>query len=439
MAVDLEDTAMHDPGAVIDRGPMSRFQWSIVATMVALNALDGFDVMSISFASPGIAAAWGIDRGVLGLVLSMELVGMAIGSLTLGRLADTAGRRNTILLCLALMTTGMLGAASSSGVASLSAWRVLTGLGIGGMLAATNAAVAEAANARFRPLAVVLMAGGYPIGTVLGGLAAAQLLAHYDWRSVFLFGAAWSAVMIVVTVWRVPESIAFLADRQPSGALDKINRILAAMGHASVSRLAPLGERAGRMPLSQLFAPEWLAKTTALTIAYLGHIMTFYFVLKWIPKIVADMGFAPPEAAGVLVWASVGGAAGSLAFGLMTLRLPVRGLTIAAMTLSAVLVVLFGQEQSDLARLSLVAAAAGFVTNAGVVGLYALVATGFPVALRASATGFVIGVGRGGSALAPAMAGLLFAMGHGLPLVALLMSLGSIVAALALLALARRG
>ena len=113
MAASQQGMTAGDPAAIIDSGPMSGYQWSIVATMVALNALDGFDVMSISFASPGISAAWGIDRGVLGLVLSMELVGMALGSLTLGRLADTAGRRNTILLCLALMTVGMLGAASA--------------------------------------------------------------------------------------------------------------------------------------------------------------------------------------------------------------------------------------------------------------------------------------------------------------------------------------
>lgn len=430
--------ATDDPAAIIDSGPMSGFQWSIVATMVALNALDGFDVMSISFASPGISAAWGIDRGVLGLVLSMELIGMALGSLTLGRLADTAGRRNTILLCLSLMTVGMLGAASAGGVIALSAWRVLTGLGIGGMLAAINAAAAEAANARYRPFAVVVMAGGYPIGTVLGGLVATQLLKYFDWPSVFLFGAAWSALMIAITWWRVPESIAYLASRQPEGALERINRTLQAMGHTTVTRLtAPTGQK-GRVPLSRLFAPEWLKVTAAMTIAYLGHIMTFYFVMKWIPKIVADMGYPAAEAAGVLVWASIGGALGAFTLGLLTLRLPVRGLTILAMTVSCVLVVVFGMGQTDLARLSMVAAAAGFVTNAGVVGLYALVATRFPVALRASATGFVIGVGRGGSALAPALAGLLFAAGYGLPIVALLMSLGSVLAAFALVVGDRR-
>ena len=78
----------HDPRDILDHAPMSRFQWGVVAIMVGLNALDGFDVLSISFASPGIATAWGIDRAALGFVLSMELIGMALGSLVLGGAAD---------------------------------------------------------------------------------------------------------------------------------------------------------------------------------------------------------------------------------------------------------------------------------------------------------------------------------------------------------------
>src|SRR6188768_1252509 len=129
----------NDPQAILDREPMSRAQWAVVAVMVGLNALDGFDVLSISFASPGIARDWGIDRAALGLVLSMELIGMAVGSLALGGFADRMGRRVTILTCLGVMTAGMLGAASSADIYHLSAWRLFTGLGIGGMLAATNA------------------------------------------------------------------------------------------------------------------------------------------------------------------------------------------------------------------------------------------------------------------------------------------------------------
>lgn len=427
-----------DPQAILDAAPMSRAQWATVAVMIGLNALDGFDVLSISFAAPGIAKAWGIDRAALGLVLSMELIGMALGSLALGGVADRIGRRATILGCLVVMTCGMTGAATAHNVEILSAWRLLTGIGIGGMLAATNAAVAEAANARRRSLCVVLMAAGYPVGTIIGGSIAAVLLTHYGWQSVFVFGAVVTASFIPLVLLAAPESIAFLLHRRPANALEKINRLLARMGHAPADRLPETAQTPRKAPLADLFSTAHQRSTIALTIAYLAHIMTFYFILKWIPKIVVDMGYAPSAAAGVLVAASAGGATGSLLLGLLTARVRLLALTIAAMVASVVLVTVFGRGGSDLTRLSMVAAAAGFATNAGVVGLYALLARSFPTGLRATATGFVIGVGRGGSALAPALAGLLFASGFSLSLVAILMSLGSVIAAVALLALRNR-
>ena len=173
---------------------MSTLQVLVVGITVALNALDGFDVLSISFASPGIATEWGIDRAALGVVLSMELIGMAIGSILLGGVADTIGRKPTVIGCLVVMATGMLMATTATSLVTLSVWRIVTGLGIGGMLAAINAVAAEFSNARRRHLSVSLMSIGYPIGAVVGGLVAAQLLRGNDWRAVFYFGAAVTAV-----------------------------------------------------------------------------------------------------------------------------------------------------------------------------------------------------------------------------------------------------
>ena len=427
-----------DPRVTIDNEPMSAFQWGVVAIMIGLNALDGFDVLSISFASPGIAKAWGVDRAALGLVLSMELIGMAVGSLGLGRMADRIGRRATILACLGVMAFGMLGASLASGIVILSGWRLLTGVGIGGMLAATNAAVAEVSSGARRHLCVALMAAGYPVGTIIGGSISAILLRHLDWPAVFRFGAGATLCFVPLVLFWAPESIAFLMQKRPANALERINATLRRMRHAPIDALPPAGREAAAQPLSALFSPALLRVTMLLTLAYLAHIMTFYFILKWIPKIVVDMGFAPASAAGVLVWSSVGGLAGSVLLGLLTGRVRLLTLTTGAMLASIVLVVAFGQGQTNLANLSLIAAAAGFFTNAGVVGLYALIAQSFPTSLRATATGFVIGIGRGGSALAPALAGFLFASGFGLPTVAALMAMGSLIAAAALLGLRGR-
>lgn len=336
------------------------------------------------------------------------------------------------------MAIGMFGAASASGVMILSAWRVVTGIGIGGMLAATNAAVAETANAARRSLAVSLMAGGYPVGAIVGGAISAWLLRDHGWPVVFQFGGVVTLLFIPVVLWRVPETVAFLADRGPRDAVARINRVLAKMHQPPVASLPEREAKRARVPVTTLFGSALRLPTIALTVAYLTHIMTFYFILKWIPKIVVDMGFAPSAAASVLVWANVGGVCGACLLGAAATRFRLLPLAVGAMIAAAVAVILFARGQDDLAHLSLMAALTGMFTNAGVVSLYALIARSFPAAVRASATGFIIGIGRGGSALAPAMAGALFAIGYALPIVALVMSAGSAIAALAIIMLGHR-
>lgn len=426
-----------DPRAILAESPMSTAQIIAVIITIALNGLDGFDVLAISFASPGIAAEWGIDRAALGVVLSMELIGMAVGSVLFGSLTDRWGRRPLILLCLCIMAVGMFMATTASSIAGLSLWRVFTGLGIGGMLAATAATVAEYSSAKSRNLCVSLMAIGYPIGAVLGGMVAAQLLKTGDWRSVFYFGGMVTLLFLPIVWFLLPETIPFLCQKRPAGALDRINRSLARMGHAAVAVLPPVTPADERKSVGDIFRPGLLATTLLVTLAYFTHIATFYFILKWVPKIVVDMGFAASSAAGVLVWANVGGATGGAVLGLIARKAPLKAVTIAALIGSVAMVSWFGRGQSDLAQLSLVVGIAGFFTNAGVVGLYAIFAQVFPTHVRATGTGFAIGVGRGGAALSPILAGLLFESGMGLQGVAIVMASGAAVAAVALLLLPR--
>ncbi len=418
-----------DPRITLAQAPMSRLQIIAVVMCFLLTALDGFDVLSISFAAPGIAAAWGIDRAALGVVLSMELFGMGVGSILIGALADRYGRRPAILACLVLMSVGMYLASTADGVLIMSIYRFGTGIGLGGMLAATAAMVAEFSNQKRRSLSVILMAAGFPVGAVVGGSIASLLLVSFDWQAVFLFGAAVTVLFIPLTWYYLPESIGNLLERRPSDALERINRTLRRMGHQPIAQLPEANPAKQPPSIKALFSPSLARVTILLTAAYFLHIMTFYFTLKWIPKIVVDMGFAASLAGGVLVWANVGGLIGALTLGLLSLRYSVKWLVMGALILGAGMVIWFGQEHASLTQLSLVAAAAGFFTNSGVVGLYALFAQSFPTELRAGGTGFVIGLGRGGSAAGPIIAGLLFVAGSGLPMVALCMALGSILAA----------
>ncbi len=418
-----------DPRETLSGAPMSVLQILAVAVTVGLTALDGFDVLSISFASPGIAAEWGIDRASLGIVLSMELIGMALGSIVLGGAADKRGRRPVMMLCLVLMTAGMFMVTTVKEIPQLEIWRFITGLGIGGLLAASNAVAAEFSSQRRRNLSVSVMAIGYPVGAVLGGLIVKQLLRDHDWRSVFYFGSIITAAFLPLVFFLVPESVHWLTQKQPKRALERINRTLGRMGHAAVSSLPVIPPEVLKLSVRDIFAPGLIVTTLLSSLAYFFHIVTFYFLLKWVPKIVVDMHFSASDATGVVVWANVGGALGGAVLGLLSQRVSLKQLTIGVMLLSSVMVILFGRSEADLNQLSLVCAAAGFFINAGIVGLYAIYAQAFPTHVRATGTGFAIGIGRGGSVLAPITAGFLFKWGYPLPTVAIYMAMGSLVGA----------
>ena len=421
-----------DPKSIIDRGAMSAWQWAAVLVLTALNALDGFDVLSISFASPGIAHDWGIDKATLGWVLSTELLGMAVGSVLLGSVADKKGRRPMILGCLVAMAIGMCGAAGAANIAMLLLSRLVTGLGIGGMLAAINAATAEVSNHRWRSFSMALMVIGYPIGGVLGGFVVKHLLTIGTWRDVFVAGAAASAAFIPVVWWLIPESVAFLDRARPAGVLVRINRTLARFGHAPISELAVPAEQRIERSVMDIFRPGLAVTTALVTFAYFAHMTSFYFIIKWIPKIIVDLGFAPTAAAGVLLWVNVGGASGGAIFGLLATRVGLKRLTLITLIASFVMIVAFARGATDLVTLTTRVAIAGLFTNATVVGLYSLFAKVFPTHVRASGTGFAVGVGRGGAVVGPIIAGYLFQAGFSLQTVATLMGTGSLAAACAL-------
>lgn len=418
---------------VIDDERMSVRQWIAVLITIGLNALDGFDVLSSAFAGPGIKQEWHLGPDGLGAVLSMELLGMGIGSLLLGGAADKFGRRPTILACLVFMGFGMFMATTAHSPQTLSVWRVLTGLGIGGMLAATNAVVFELSNRKSRSFAQAVMVIGYPLGAFVGGLIAASLLKTHDWRSVFMFGGIVTAVFIPLVVLFVPETPAFLGQARPAGALEKINRILARFGHSQIDQLPPREDHAHDASLADIFKPAYLRTTLVLSVGYAAHALTFYYVLKMTPAILSDPSFAglhfsKPEGASVLAYANLGGALGGATFGWFMHRFGTKPATLAALAASVLTVVYYGTGQTTLSGWIMTVIIAQFASNAAVVGFYSAFASSYPTHAKATGTGFALSIGRGGAALSPYLAGLLFKDQLGLMNVSLVMAAGSLLA-----------
>ena len=113
---------------------MSAYQWLIVGICTLLNALDGYDVLAISFSSNQVSEEFSLSGTALGLVMSAALLGMAIGALVLGPVADRIGRRNMTIVALIVNICGLFLSATATSAAQLGIWRVVTGLGVGGIL-----------------------------------------------------------------------------------------------------------------------------------------------------------------------------------------------------------------------------------------------------------------------------------------------------------------
>jgi benzoate transport len=424
----------YDPRSLLATSPMSSLQIIVCTITVFLNALDGFDLLAISFATPGIMKEFNIPPNVgLGLVLSMDLCGMAVGSFVLGGMADYIGRRRAILGFLVIMSIGMYFCSLANSREVLAGWRFLTGLGIGGMLAAINAAAAEFSNDRSRKFWVALMTIGYPLGNIMAALVLSPLLKTHSWRVVFELGAGATAAMIPVVWFLMPESVSWLCRKQPANALARVNAALRRMGHPAIEALPGLTSAPVKAPLADVFRKQYLALTLLLVFAYFAHITSFYYILKWVAPIISQMGFSPSNIADVLFWVSVGGATGGALLGLFAMRMNLIWLTSGVLVLGMIAISIFGMGQEDLTQLKLIVGICGFFTNAGIVGLYTLLALAYPTHLRATGTGVVIGAGRGGAALAPILAGYLFQQGFTLQVVSVVMGCGSLLGAVALL------
>lgn len=414
-------TSSPNPRDLLDASPMSRTQKIAILLTSLLSALDGYDILSVSFAAPAISAEWGIGKAALGLVFSSGLIGMMAGSFLLAPLGDRIGRRAIVIIALLLMGGGMALSATAHSTVTLAIWRVVTGIGLGAMVAVINPLAVEFANARFRTMAVAVMAIGFPLGGMIGGFVAAAMLNSFGWEAVFLFGALASAVVLpLILVW-LPESPSFLLTRRDANSLDRINRLLRRCGHEAVVTLPPLPAEQPKAPYRDIFSGAQLLPTLWITAANFLFMMATYFFLSWMPQIVADKGFDPSTASTMSAIANMFGVLSSLLIGVAALYLPLRRLVAGFALAMGFAVIAFGFTPPDFHLLTFAVALVGICLFAGTTGIYTLIASTFEPRMRVTGGGFAMGMGRVAGALAPSIAGMLFGVGASLETISLIL------------------
>jgi benzoate transport len=393
----------------LDERPMTGFQISAVAICVFLMMIDGFDVLAISFTAPLFAKEWKLGPEQIGMLISAGLAGMTAGSLFIAPLADRLGRRWMILLSLCVVTIGMLGAAFSRSHVELAVIRLITGLGIGAMLASINTIVAEYSSGKYRPLALGINAAGYPIGATIGGIGAAIIIALAGWRGVFVMGAVVSLLAIPLVLWRLPESLAFLFLQRSERQIERINALLRRLGRPALDAVPAASQRRAASA-REVLGGRFLAPTLLLWAAFFCVMLAFYFVMNWTPKLLVDAGLSPSQGVSGAVLLNVGGIVGTVLLGALASRFGIYRLLIAYMVIAAIVMPFFGLlASSGLVVLVPMALVLGYFLFACMGGLYTVIAAIYPAEVRNTGTGFAIGMGRFGAVVGPYLAGWLLA------------------------------
>lgn len=421
-----------------DDSPMTRRQILAIVLTIGIAVLDGYDVSSISFVAPVLSKAWGIDKAALGILLASGLVGMAVGSLGLAPFADKFGRKPITLWALAVVTAGALACGLSESMTQLGLARAFTGIGMGSLVSSLATLNAEFANARNRSFAVASTAIGLPLGAAIGGVIAAMVLKSADWHWVFLIGAMVGAVITLLAAVLLPESPKFLIEQRPRNALQRLNRVLGQLGHQPVAALPPAQKSAAEaVSYRALFAPARAADSIRFIVCLVLIVIGGYYILNWLPQIVTTLGFAASTGSLVASIASVAGVAAPLLFGALTRRFDTLKMAAFVMCGFGAALIGIGFVPPILWIFVLVACSASFFLSASAAMLQASMVQTFPASMRATAIGFVMGLGRVAAGLGPFLAGHMFAAGMSRGTVSLTFALLAITAGL-LVSLRRR-
>lgn len=351
-------------------------------------ACDGFDTQAIAFVAPAISKQWGVPPPQFGAIFSAGLVGLALGAFLFGSLADRVGRKSVILLCVALFGISSILTTLSSGMVELAIWRILTGLGLGGVLPNLIATTNEVASTKHKNTLVMLMFCGFPLGATIGGLVSAPLIEAYGWHSVFITGGVLPLALLPLLYLYLPKS---------SGPVD-----------------LPPEVGVGALPannIAQLFLDGRALPTLLLWTAFFSNLLVMYFLVNWLPSLLSIAGSSLSVATLSTALLNLGGIFGAILLSRVINSRHALLMLSCAYGVAAVALLLIALADGNIPMLLVGAGLAGAVVVGGQIAMNAVTASFYPAQIRATGVGWALGIGRIGSIVGPLLGGLLLGSG----------------------------
>ena len=421
----------------INSRPFSPFQIVVLTLCFLVVAADGFDTAAVGFIAPALRAQWNLSPAQLAPLFGAGLFGLMAGAFLFGPLADKVGRKAVLILATFGFGVACIASTSASSIESLTIWRFITGIGLGGAMPAAITLTSEYCPERSRSFLVTVMFCGFTIGGALGGLAAAGIIASYGWQGVLVLGGVFPIILAVVLLAMLPESVRYLALKGDRDA--RIAAILRRIdSKATLDGVHFIGVRKIEgSPVRQLFARDLMAGTMLLWLSFFMSLLVFYLLTSWLPTLLNSVGKTTQEAALTALVLPIGSTVGAILIGLLMDRFAPHYVLAGSYTLAAAFIVMLGMSTSSPWLLVVAVFGAGFGTGGSQVGINALAAAFYPTSNRATGVSWANAVGRTGSVLGSMAGGYLLHIGWGLATVFAVAAIPALLAGIGMYAMGR--
>jgi len=354
-----------------------------IALCMAVAVLEGFDIQAMGVAAPRLAPEFGLGAREMGWVFSINNIGMVLGAALGGWLADRVGRKPVFIGAVAMFGLFTLGVVVTRDFESLLAVRVLAGLGFGAALPNMMAIATELSDPVRRSSTAALIFCGFPIGGGTVALLTQVLPANLDWRALFIMGGLLPALLVPILFRFLPETL--------PPEVRGVQKVRAPVFKA-------------------LFGEGRAVPSLLLWLTFLPTLLILYLILNWLPTLVVAKGLDKAIAPQASLAFNLGSVAGALLLGRLVDRFGPRWpMTLSYAALIGTLMML--GTASELAMIITLSGIAGFFLLGANYALYGVAPAYYPTAMRGTGSGASVAVGRVGSILGPAVAGVLLAGG----------------------------
>ena len=394
--------------------PVGRFHYKLLLVTGLGWLFDSMDTGLIAFILPVLAKEWGLAPGQMGLIGSIGLIGMALGAVISGTVADRIGRKKVFTITVLLYSIASAFCALSWNYQSLLVFRFLVGFGLGGELPVAATLVSEYAPSRVRGRFIVLLESFWGLGWIAAACIAYFFIPVYGWRMAFLIGAL-PALYVCLIRLHMPESVRYLLTR---GRVDEARQIVLSLEkQLHVPSALFTGETetvpvVAKASFRELWKKPFMSRTIMLWLVWFGINFSYYGIFMWLPSLVFQQGFTVVKTFEYVLIMTLAQLPGYYCAAWLVDKIG-RKYTLSAFLLFSGVASYFFGHASTAATLMMWGSVMSFF-NLGAWGvLYTYTPEQYPTAIRALGSGWAAGFGRFGGMAAPMMVGALLARSFG--------------------------